>query len=129
MGITAKVCANPGADRVHPDVPGNGIRRFVRAENVIEEESLPNRRMRLPLDMKPAGLLHGFHELRKVAQRIEALHQKMDVVRHEAVRMDGKRLLSRLCGESREKVGAQIRIKKELFPLETAEGNKVASRT
>lgn len=129
MGVVAKVHADSGAGRVHPNVPGNSIGRFLRAENMIVKESLPNRRMSLPLDMKSAGLLNRFHELRKVAERLKALHQEMDVVRHKAVGVNCKRLTSRFCGEREKKIGARFRVKKYLSALETAEGNKVASTT
>ena len=57
------------------------------------------------------------------------MQQEVDVVRHEAVSMNGKRLVGRFYGESRKKAGTEFRDKKYLFPLETAGGNKVASTT
>ena len=76
--------------RVHPDIPRDRFRLIAAAQNVVVETALP-KSFRKIVAKQVSGLLFPlrdeFYEIRSGSY---ALHQKMDVIWHEAKCMNAK---------------------------------------
>jgi hypothetical protein len=95
-----KVCAN----RVHPDVPRDGVWGVVIAQNVIVEFLLPERFACIRLECHRGLSFDGAHELDQIAVGLETFGEEMDVIGHQAVGMDGECVCRGVGAEKTEKV-------------------------
>jgi hypothetical protein len=81
-----------GADRIHPDVPSNVVRRIIAAKDVVVEFFLPKRTSCFPFKWHGGFVFYRSHELKHIAGKIESLEEQMDVIRHEAISMDDEKV-------------------------------------
>ena len=82
--------AYAGTDRIRPDVPSDRVRRIILPQEVIVEFFLPQRMPHFLLERRGRFGFESLYKFKQVAGCVDPLEEKMEMVGHEAVGMNGE---------------------------------------
>jgi hypothetical protein len=123
--ILFRFCAQPCPHRVPPDVARNVLHMIPRTQNVIVVARLPKcPATRSPM-FKPGTLLERINELQQITRWCCALHHHVNVIRHDAIRVQGE-MVPRASRQQMRKDPTAPRLFSEYRPpLFTAHRNEI----
>ena len=120
-GVPTKTLAN----RVGPDVGGNGFHWIGGAQNVVVEFHLPERSVRAIFVRKGGALFEGLDETKEIGLGRAAFSEEMKMIGHQAKSVEQERMAGRRRNQVAQYHVAKRSISKTGFPVVTTDCDEI----